>query len=152
MSESGSGFIVESNAEVPSDVFKLLHSRSYSPYSKFQVGSVIELDNGKLIPGCNVENASYGMTICAERSAIVSAISQGFKPEQMLTFYVITNLDYCIFPCGACRSVIAEMNPKCSVIVVNREGTTAIKSSIDQLLPGSFSSKDLDKSNQMLET
>ena len=89
------------------------------------------------------------MTICAERSAIASAISQGFKPDQMDTFYVITKLDYCVFPCGACRSAIAEMNPKARVVVVSSDGGKVEEHSIETLLPCSFSSSDLQKSAQI---
>jgi cytidine deaminase len=82
--------------------------RSYSPYSRFRVGAAIRLANGEVVTGTNVENISYGLTICAERSAVVRAISQ-FGPEMRIAAVAIANLNgQPSPPCGACRQVLAE--------------------------------------------
>ena len=125
-------------------LLKLAKSRAFCPYSNFPVGCVIEMTDGSFVLGCNVENASYSITICAERSAIASAISQGYKPEQMEKFYVITKLGYCVFPCGSCRSAISEMNPQAAVVVVNSDASQSRQWTIAELLPQGFSSKDLE--------
>ncbi|XP_075242947.1 cytidine deaminase-like [Convolutriloba macropyga] len=129
------------SVSLPAEVRNLLieaKSRTYSPYSKFPVGCVLQLDNGEYIQGCNVENMSYSMTICAERSAIVSAISQGYKAYQMKCFYVTSDLSKCITPCGACRAVIAEMNPEARIVLVNSDATSVKQFSIGDLLPYNF--------------
>ena len=83
-------------------------AHSYSPYSGFRVGSALLLSNGKIVAGTNVENVSYGLTICAERSALVSAIGQ-FGPEIRVAAVAVVNLnDSPSPPCGACRQVLAE--------------------------------------------
>jgi homotetrameric cytidine deaminase len=81
---------------------------SYSPYSKFRVGAALRLTNGEVVTGTNVENVSYGLTICAERSALVSAVSR-FGPEIRIEAVAVVNLNNAASPpCGACRQVLAE--------------------------------------------
>ena len=81
---------------------------AYAPYSKFRVGSALLLSNGEVVRGANVENASYGLTICAERSALVSAVSQ-FGPEIRIAAVAVANLnDAASPPCGACRQMLSE--------------------------------------------
>jgi homotetrameric cytidine deaminase len=81
---------------------------SYSPYSRFRVGAALKLTNGAIVTGTNVENVSYGLTICAERSALVSAVSQ-FGPEVRIEAVAVANLNNAASPpCGACRQVLAE--------------------------------------------
>jgi len=81
---------------------------SYSPYSRFRVGAALKLTNGAIVTGTNVENVSYGLTICAERSALVSAVSQ-FGPEMRIEAVAVANLNNAASPpCGACRQVLAE--------------------------------------------
>jgi cytidine deaminase len=81
---------------------------AYAPYSKFRVGSALLLSNGEVVRGTNVENASYGLTICAERSALVSAVSQ-FGPEIRIAAVAVANLnDAASPPCGACRQMLSE--------------------------------------------
>ena len=82
--------------------------RSYSPYSGFRVGAALKLTNGEIVTGTNVENVSYGLTICAERSALVRAVAQ-FGPEIRVSAVAVVNLnDTASPPCGACRQVLAE--------------------------------------------
>ena len=133
---------------VPEKIFNLLNlakSRAYCPYSNFCVGCVIQMDSGDTVLGCNVENASYSVAVCAERSAICSAIAQGYKKEEMLKFYVITNLDYPAYPCGVCRSAIGEMNKNASVVAVSGDGSKSQEYSIESLIPHTFTKGDLEE-------
>src|SRR5215470_2862936 len=85
---------------------------AYAPYSKFRVGAAILLDNGKIFTGCNVENASYGLTNCAERSAIFAAVSSlGGAHIRISAVAVVNDHNAPCSPCGACRQVIAEFGP-----------------------------------------
>jgi cytidine deaminase len=114
---------------------------SYSPYSRFRVGAALKLSNGEIATGTNVENASYGLTICAERSAVVRAIAQ-FGPEIRIEAVAIANLNNAASPpCGACRQVLAEfIAPDVPVIFAAGDGITTVPFS--ELLPWAF---DLEK-------
>lgn len=117
---------------------------SYSPYSKFKVGAAILLDNNKIIVGTNIENSSFGLTSCAERNALFSAISQGYKKENIKALLVVANTDAPCSPCGACRQVISElMNQESDVILTNTKNDIKIFK-VKELLPFSFSKDDLD--------
>lgn len=108
---------------------------AYAPYSKFPVGSSVETEDGKIFAGCNVENASYGLTICAERSAIFQAISAGEKNIRRVM--IIADYEGPCPPCGACRQVIREFNSDAEVIMANIHGQmTVVRMSV--LLPASF--------------
>ena len=93
--------------------------KSYSPYSNFAVGAAILAGSGKIYTGCNIENASYGMTICAERCAIFKEISQGEKTILAVAIYS-PNTDNC-YPCGACRQVMSEFQSKDNEIEIITE-------------------------------
>lgn len=114
---------------------------AYSPYSGFRVGSALLLTNGETVTGANVENVSYGLTICAERSALVRAVAQ-FGPEVRIAAAAIVNLnDAPSPPCGACRQVLAEfMDPEAPVsFPANRSGVIAsITLPFRELLPYGF--------------
>ena len=115
--------------------------QAYSPYSKYQVGSAIETGSGKTFSGCNVENASYGATICAERTAIVSAVAAGEKAIQKIV--VVTGGAKPATPCGACLQVIAEFaTPDCQVAVANLDEVVKIYS-LDDLFPVRFGGDNL---------
>lgn len=117
---------------------------SYSPYSKFKVGAAILLDNDNIIVGTNIENSSFGLTSCAERNALFSAISQGYKKENIKALLVVANTDAPCSPCGACRQVISElMNQESDVILTNTKNDIKIFK-VKELLPFSFSKDDLD--------
>ena len=109
---------------------------AYSPFSKFKVGAALKTKSGKIYTGCNIENASYGLTICAERTAIFKAVSEGEK-DFVEIMIVTSNPDKLISPCGACRQVLAEFNKD---IVICLEGKKVY--SLTELLPDSFSGKD----------
>jgi cytidine deaminase len=109
--------------------------KSYSPYSHFPVGAAVLTRSGKVFTGCNVENASFGLTICAERTAIAKAISEGEKEFLALAIFCATD-KYCS-PCGACRQVINEFGHDVDVVMTNAAGDYIIKKSAE-LLPGAF--------------
>lgn len=116
---------------------------SYAKYSNFQVSAVLELKNGELIKGVNVENASYGLSNCAERSALFAAYSNGYRKQDLLRIFVYTNHDYFVSPCGACRQVIRElMEDDAEVILVNNLNETKVIKNVD-LLPFGFTEGDL---------
>ncbi|WP_088360951.1 cytidine deaminase [Bacillus cereus] len=116
-------------------------SKAYIPYSKFPVGAALVTKEGKIYTGCNIENASYGLCNCAERTAIFKAVSEG---EHDFSYLVITGeTDGPISPCGACRQVIAEFcDPKMPVLLTNVKGDEK-EVTVEQLLPGAFSIEDL---------
>ncbi|HXF04158.1 MAG TPA: cytidine deaminase [Blastocatellia bacterium] len=94
--------------------------RAYAPYSGFAVGAAVLAASGRVITGCNVENASYGLTICAERVALFKALSEGIRDFRKLA--VVTDTGELTFPCGACRQVLWEFSPDLVVIVANLRG------------------------------
>ncbi|HDR7888426.1 TPA: cytidine deaminase [Bacillus toyonensis] len=116
-------------------------SKAYIPYSKFPVGAALVTKEGKIYTGCNIENASYGLCNCAERTAIFKAVSEG---ERDFSYLVITGeTDGPISPCGACRQVIAEFcDPKMRVLLTNVKGDEK-EVTVEQLLPGAFIIDDL---------
>ena len=116
---------------------------AYVPYSKFRVSAVLELKNGEIYKGINVENASYGLSNCAERSALFAAYSNGVRKEDIKRILVYTDKDYFVSPCGACRQVIRElMEDDASVIMANSKGE--FKELLNkELLPHGFTEKDL---------
>ena len=113
---------------------------SYSPYSHFRVGAALKLTNGAVVTGTNVENVSYGLTICAERSALVSAVSQ-FGPEVRIEAVAVANLNNAASPpCGACRQVLAEfILPDAPVIFPTADGSRVLP--FAELLPLAFDMK-----------
>ncbi len=99
-------------------VAKKAHENAYAPYSNFHVGAAAQTKSGKLVSGCNVENASYGLTICAERNCIGQAVVGGEKEFTNMVIY--TNQEKLTAPCGACRQVIVEFfEPSAKVMAVN---------------------------------
>ena len=117
--------------------------KAYVPYSRFKVGAALLTKNGKIYHGCNIENASYGLTNCAERSAFFSALSDGCRAGEFVKLAVVGQTDDVISPCGACRQVISELAEKdCQIILANLNGKIK-KTFIAELLPGAFSSADL---------
>jgi cytidine deaminase len=115
--------------------------KAYAPYSHFQVGAAIVTKDGKIYKGCNIENASYGLTNCAERTAIFKAVSEGQKEFTMLA--IVADTDGPVSPCGACRQVIAEFcDPNMPVILANLKGDIR-ETTVKELLPFAFSSEDI---------
>lgn len=119
--------------------------KAYTPYSKFQVGCALLLKDGTIIHGANIENASYPVTNCAERSALFAAYSQGYRKEDIVKMAVIGDTDEFITPCGACRQVISELVGRDTEIVLSNLHDSVKVTTIEELLPFSFSKEDLDK-------
>lgn len=114
---------------------------SYSPYSNFPIGAALITSSGRIYTGTNIENASYGLTNCAERTAIFKAVSEGEKEIEAIA--VIADTERPIPPCGSCRQVIMEFGGNINVIMANIKGDILeIKS--EELLPGAFVRKDMD--------
>ena len=123
-------------------LIKLLEN-SYSPYSKFKVASIVVMKDGKEFNGVNVENASYGATICAERSAIVSAISNGYKKGDFKELYIMTSGNKISTSCFLCRQVISELFEKeDKIIFMDMNGNQKIVS-VDEICPMPFDEGDL---------
>jgi cytidine deaminase len=110
-------------------------ARAYAPYSGFHVGAALETKEGSIVTGCNIENASYGLTICAERSAVAAAISAGHRHFARLA--LVSDAPEPIAPCGACRQVLAEFAP--DLVIESFAGTQLTTWTVRELLPAGFS-------------
>lgn len=118
---------------------------SYSPYSKRTVGAAIKLNNGKTYTGCNIENSSFGGTVCAERVAVWKAVSENGGNIQITDVYVATEASPPWSPCGLCRQVINEFVAKsCNIVLVNPQGEEK-KFTHHDLLPQAFDRSALEK-------
>ena len=113
---------------------------AYVPYSGYAVGAALETKDGHVFTGCNVENAAYGNTLCAERTALVKAVSEGCRKFTRLAV-VGNSTDYC-WPCGACRQMLYEFAPELRVIAARGDGEFQTVS-LSQLLPHGFGPKSL---------
>jgi cytidine deaminase len=115
---------------------------SYSPYSKFRVGSALLAKDGKVFTGCNIENSSFGLTICAERTAIFKAVSEGYTRFKAIA--IATDKNEFIAPCGACRQVIADLAGDIDFIMSNKRGALMVMK-VSEMLPFPFGPKNLRK-------
>ena len=120
---------------------KNAREHSYSPYSRFKVGAALKTKNGMVFTGCNIENSSYSLSICAEREAIFKAISAGER--DLDTIAVVTDSDKLTTPCGACRQVMWEFSKDMTVIVANLKGKKK-EFKIKELLAHPFGKDPLD--------
>lgn len=112
--------------------------RAYVPYSQFAVGAGLSTKAGVIYGGCNVENASYPLTLCAERNAITTAIAQGVKPGDIEQVAIFVDTEEVVSPCGACRQVMSEfMSPEAFVTTFNSRGESKTWT-VEQLLPDGF--------------
>lgn len=107
---------------------------AYAPYSKFPVGAAVLAEDGRVFPGCNVENSSFGLTVCAERNAVAAAVVAGARPAAVA---VVAN-GPAVAPCGACRQVLSEFAAAMPVILATSTGGDRQVTSLDALLPGAF--------------
>ena len=115
--------------------------RSYVPYSHFPVGAALLCAGGAVFTGCNVENAAYGSCICAERTALVKAVSEGHRDDFVRLAVVGNSADYC-WPCGACRQMLYEFAPGLRVIAARGDGDYKVVP-LSELLPYGFGPKSL---------
>jgi cytidine deaminase len=114
--------------------------RAYAPYSGFQVGAALLTDDGSRFTGANVENASYGLSMCAERTAVFHAAAQGVRRLQAVA--VVASNDEPTWPCGACRQVLYEFGPDL-VVISEGKGGRREERSLSELLPEAFGPNDL---------
>lgn len=114
-----------------------VREKAYAPYSHFPVGAALLAEDGRVFLGTNVENVSYGLTICAERAAIFAAVAQGVRRFRRIA--VVADAIAPVTPCGACRQVLAEFGPDIMVTCCNLTGQT-FDATVGELLPSAFSS------------
>ena len=124
------------------ELIKLL-DKAYAPYSKFHVSAIVEMKDGKFIPGINVENASYGATICAERNAITTAITMGYKKGDFKNIYIMVSGDKLSMPCFMCRQVIVEFFDKDGEIILMGRNGEMEKYAVAEICPYPFDQSDL---------
>ncbi|QJW95314.1 cytidine deaminase [Frigoriglobus tundricola] len=116
--------------------------RAFAPFSKFRVGAALEAPDGTIVPGCNVESASYGLTMCAERAAICRGVGDGFRCFKRVA--VVTDTEAPTPPCGACRQLLWEFAPDAEVLLANLTGAV-VKWTVRDLIPGAFDAKQLTR-------
>jgi cytidine deaminase len=116
--------------------------RAYAPYSQFQVGAAIECDDGSIVSGCNVENASYGLTVCAERNAVGAMVLQGRKPRRVA---IVVDHVRPVPPCGVCRQVLAEFGAPAVEVRSRTLDGQELSTTVGALLPFAFTSAFLDE-------
>lgn len=112
---------------------------AYAPYSGFHVGAALLTTDDEVVVGCNIENATFGATVCAERNAIGTAVAQG--KTEFIALAVITPADHPVAPCGICRQVLAEFCDDLPILMVTEDGQR-LHVTLDELLPHRFTSKD----------
>ena len=120
----------------------LARENAYCPYSDFKVGAAALFEDGKIYTGCNIENASYGATMCAERTAIFSGVAKGNKKLKALALIGDTN-GY-TYPCGMCRQVISEFVQDDIMIYIVKNEKDYLEKTFSELMPGAFTKKDLE--------
>ncbi|MCL2126263.1 MAG: cytidine deaminase [Oscillospiraceae bacterium] len=113
---------------------------SYSPYSRFKVGAVVECSDGSIFMGCNIENAAFGATMCAEAAAIASAVSAGKRSFKRMAITSEGSV-YC-FPCGSCRQLLSEFSPDIEVLCARADGRY-VSYSLSALLPMAFNKEQM---------
>jgi cytidine deaminase len=114
--------------------------RAYAPYSRFAVGAAVLTASGRIFPGCNIENAAYPSTVCAERVALTSAYAAGER--EIVALAVVADTAGPVSPCGTCRQVIHELAPRCIVVLANMRSQT-LQTTPQALLPGGFTAESL---------
>ena len=121
-------------------VAKAIEGRSlaYTPYSKFKVVAAILLKNGTYITGCNIENVSYGLSNCAERTTLFKMVSSGYTKEDVLAMAVVADTASPVSPCGACRQVMAELLHKDTLVLLANLNYDIKETSVEELLPYGF--------------
>ena len=124
------------------ELIKLL-DKAYAPYSNFHVACIVEMKDGKFIPGVNVENASYGARICAERNAITTAVAMGYTKGDFKKIYVMVSGDKLSTPCFICRQVITEFFDKDSEVILTGKNGESKSYKVSEMCPYPFDSEDL---------
>jgi len=117
---------------------------AYCPYSRFPVGAAVLTDRGEIYSGCNVENASYGLTVCAERNAVFQAVARGTGPLRIQAMLIYALAQSPTAPCGACRQVLYEFGPEALIVCVGT-GPEILETSLAELLPHAFGPHNLNQ-------
>ncbi|MGD2128065.1 MAG: cytidine deaminase [Lysobacterales bacterium] len=125
--------------------------RSYSPYSHFPVGAALLAPDGSVHAGCNVENASLGLTQCAERTALAAAVAAGVEPQTGPLMLIYTPGNRAFAPCGACRQVMHELMSSAAGVVSCCDGEEVLRWGVDELLPQAFTSSSFEAAGEMQE-
>ncbi|HEX4613168.1 MAG TPA: cytidine deaminase [Urbifossiella sp.] len=118
----------------------IARAKAFAPFSKFLVGAALQTDSGAIVMGCNVESASYGLTMCAERTAIFKGVSEGYR--RFTKVAVVTDADTPTPPCGACRQLLWEFAPDAVVILANLKGDV-VRYTVRELIPAAFDAGQL---------
>ncbi|MBR4470754.1 MAG: cytidine deaminase [Erysipelotrichaceae bacterium] len=131
-----------SHEELVKEAFKAMEN-AYAPYSNYHVGACALCKDGTLFYGANIENASYGGTNCAERSAVFAAYSRGYRKDDIEALAIVSDGKRIGYPCGICRQVLSELlNQKMPIVLSN--GQETLVTDMEELFPFQFSSEDLD--------
>jgi len=131
------------NYDVLIDTALEAREKAYVPYSNFKVGAAVLTEDGTVYGGCNIENASFGATNCAERTAIFKAVSDGHKSIKAIA--VVGDPTTHTYPCGICRQVISEFADSSIPVILIKNKQEYIVKTLQDILPGAFTKKDLDK-------
>ncbi|WP_211229067.1 cytidine deaminase [Geothrix fermentans] len=116
-------------------------ANAHAAYSHFQVGAALRTSSGDIVAGCNVENAAYPVTLCAERGALSAAVAAGLRPGGLVAAVVVTDADLLTPPCGACRQALAEFAEHLPILLANRRDRVLHR--LEDLLPHSFTGRNL---------
>lgn len=121
---------------------------AHAPYSGFRVGAALLMADGAVVAGCNVENAAYPLSTCAERSAVVAAVGKGhLRPEGLIALALVTEAQDLTPPCGACRQVLAEFAESLPILLANRDQRAVHR--LEDLFPHPFASRNFSPSGKM---
>ena len=131
------------NFEQKYELVKKAYDNSYAKYSHFQVGALLIMKDGSYVLGTNVENASYGLSNCAERTALFSAYAQGYRKDDILELVIMGKSESLIYPCGACRQVIIELMNKDALVTMVNLNKKYQTLTVKDLLPYAFEESDL---------
>jgi cytidine deaminase len=124
------------------DAARAARERAWAPFSKFKVGAALEAEDGTIVTGCNIENATYGLTLCAERVAMFKAVSEGHR--RFVRIAVVTDTESPTSPCGPCRQILWEFGGNLEVIMANLRRETA-RHRLEELLPLPFDARQLSE-------
>lgn len=126
------------------EIARKASENTYSPYSNFPVGASLVTKDGKYYHGCNVENASFGLTNCAERTCMFSAYADGVRKQDIVALCVYSPKEHLVSPCGACRQVMVELLDENCPIILAYEENKSYETTVKDLFPLMFTSEDLE--------
>ena len=129
--------------ELVKEAFKAMKN-AYAPYSNYHVGACVLCKDGKFFYGANIENASYGATVCAERNAIFAAYSNGYRKDDIDSIAIVSDGNTLAYSCGICRQVMCELLNKDTPVYLSNGKINEV-TNIEEMLPNSFTNKDLNK-------